>query len=882
MPQDKSELDCGKVLTNQDSGVGFSTINTSPPHQQSSDCISNMKENLIPEVKNNDELSASSITLAVPNIDCGSNTTKMPTTSTLVVDDIIKNRRNIDDKRSLENRGTRTASLSMPTTNYLFPSSKSNLIPILPKTKDQEKEKMQKNKLTFQNSRNSLFQNSNKTTYTKVEMNKQSNDKRGQTKIDHQPKNLELPSLASIVLTPNTPNSVSNVNIETDESEINPILESVPFFIFLKIGILKENSEPKYLEAYRALSQQNLFFMTSWFRNPLHGIIGASTILRHDMEKNSHSDKRKKRGRKNSILQSPSHSPMNAKKGFLHVSNDDGHYSSDCESSCGDSTAEQPYLELVNDIYNNANLLLHIFSTSLQMTSLEMGNIKLKNEPFNLLDTIESVISVFYNIAADKNVSLHSFINLNSLPNQVIGDHVRVSQILMNFVSNSIKYSSNEQGESSVILKCDICSDEELKKLNVEKEKIIEMLDDKEDIVFVKIDCIDNGKGIEKDNINKLFKAFQTFDLKSASNMDTGGTVFDQYYLKSISGNTKGSNGTSLLLSNRTGVGLNISKQLIEKMKGSIIVSSEIGKGTTMSVIFPLKIAPTQSAQNQRLEELSIDLEDFNVLIIDNDALFLDIMKDYVAHICAKTTVTTVIDPKSITDIDESKPLVVIYSEHLHAEVKQILKLVSVEKILIPIGLRGRTRKYATMKYIIKPVKVDDMISVLNEKLDKQKKKINCQNIITPPPEINITTDNVPTIEVVIPEPVPSKRILITDDNLINRKVMEKMVRLLGFTEVDCASNGLECFEMYKQKQYSIILLDLLMPVMCGKQSVKHIREFEESEGRKRTPVIAITANIWESVDTLSQLGFDSVIYKPILIEKLREEVERLTQESNS
>ncbi|EFC35827.1 predicted protein [Naegleria gruberi] len=572
MPQDKSELDDqssfvgGKVRTNQDSGVGFNTltINASPPQQQASDSISNMKENLITEVKNNDELSAAS-TLAVPNIDCGSNTTKMPTTSTLVVDDIIKNRRNIDDKRSLENRGTRTASLSMPTTNYLFPSSKSNLIPILPKTKDQEKEKMQKNKLTFQNSRNSLFQNSNKTTYTKVEMNKQSNDKRGQTKIDHQPKNLESPSLASIVLTPNTPNSVSNVNIETDESEINPILESVPFFIFLKIGILKENSEPKYLEAYRALSQQNLFFMTSWFRfaymqekylsnekthmianishearNPLHGIIGASTILRHDMEKNSHSDKRKKRGRKNSILQSPSHSPMNAKNGFLHVSNDDGHYSSDCESSCGDSTAEQPYLELVNDIYNNANLLLHIFSTSLQMTSLEMGNIKLKNEPFNLLDTIESVIS------------------------------------------------------------------------------------------------------------------------------------------------------------------------------------------------------------------------------------------------------------------------------------------------------------------------------------------------------INITTDNVPTIEVVIPEPVPSKRILITDDNLINRKVMEKMVRLLGFTEVDCASNGLECFEMYKQKQYSIILLDLLMPVMCGKQSVKHIREFEESEGRKRTPVIAITANIWESVDTLSQLGFDSVIYKPILIEKLREEVERLTQESNS
>ncbi|EFC41304.1 predicted protein [Naegleria gruberi] len=359
-----------------------------------------------------------------------------------------------------------------------------------------------------------------------------------------------------------------------------------------------------------------------------------------------------------------------------------------------------------------------------------------------------------------------------------ISHEARVSQILMNFISNSIKYSSSESGESSVILKCDICSDEELTSLNVEKDKIIEMLDDKEDIVFVKIDCIDNGKGIEKDNIGSLFKAFQIFDLKNSENItDTSGTVFDQYYLKSISA--------------------------------------------------------------------------------------------------------------SIKEIDCSKSLIVIYSENLHYEVKHLFKQSVMEKILIPIGHRGKMRRFTNMKYVIKPLKVDELVNVLNEKIEKHKKRVSHQTTDFPP-EIKVTTENIDSVQsssnnmplnVEPPrvEPITdSKRVLITDDNLINRKVMEKMVRLLGFTEVDCASNGLECFEMYKQKQYSIILLDLLMPVMCGKQSVKHIREFEESEGRKRTPVIAITANIWESVDTLSQLGFDSVIYKPILIEKLREEIDRL------
>ena len=469
----------------------------------------------------------------------------------------------------------------------------------------------------------------------------------------------------------------------------------------------------------------------------------------------------------------------------------------------------------------------------------------------------------------------------------------------MNFISNSIKYSSSESGESSVILKCDICSDEELTSLNVEKDKIIEMLDDKEDIVFVKIDCIDNGKGIEKDNIGSLFKAFQIFDLKNSENItDTSGTVFDQYYLKSISGNTKGSNGTSYLLSNRTGVGLNISKQLIEKMKGCIIVSSELGKGTTMSVIFPFKKKidnPSVELVMQNVKHrstLSKSLESFHVIIIDSETHFLNLLEDYLHLLNPNITIFKYVNTASIKELDCSKSLIVIYSENLHYEVKHLFKQSVMEKILIPIGHRGKMRRFTNMKYVIKPLKVDELVNVLNEKIEKHKKRVSHQTTDFPP-EIKVTTENIDSVQsssnnmplnVEPPrvEPITdSKRVLITDDNLINRKVMEKMVRLLGFTEVDCASNGLECFEMYKQKQYSIILLDLLMPVMCGKQSVKHIREFEESEGRKRTPVIAITANIWESADTLSQLGFDSVIYKPILIEKLREEVERLTQESN-
>ncbi|KAG2386368.1 hypothetical protein C9374_002814 [Naegleria lovaniensis] len=674
-------------------------------------------------------------------------------------------------------------------------------------------------------------------------------------------------------------------------------------------GSLREKIE--HLQE-KILSQEKTKFignLSHEARNPLHGILGAATIMKNEYEKCESPLKHKRKSRRRSVLHQRDQKPSDQEDGL-----------SDTDSTSSDGTS-QSHIELVNDIYNNANLLLQVFSTSLQLSSLEIGNVSLNYEAFSVQQLIESVTSVFYTIANDKKVALHSYVNLNNLPLHVIGDHVKISQVLMNLVSNSIKYSLPNGGH--VTVSCSKCDDSELiEEFKIDKHCIINAVLQEnpdfsdEDFVFLKFECKDDGKGIKPDCIKDLFQPFKTIqevtigsgESTTSPSVESSGSLFDQYYLKSLRKSSSNS-GLGMLLTNRNGIGLSISKRLVDRMHGTIAVSSNISpgsSGTTITIIVPVRIGNAEASLNsyesvvhqEDLETLKSKLSPFTVFLIDSDNIFLDIVEKYlrfVSHECHVVKIPSILNDNHLPVNPHSKVLI-IYQEDMHKQVKNVFSSVSsCNRILMPISTRGRTRRYPNLVYITKPLKIEELYHTLAQQLisfctrEVQKQFQQGESMIVVP-EVSITIDESASelpqhTSIHSPNPNESSgshkegRILVVDDNQVNRRVMSKMMHLLGFKDVDSACDGKECFEMFQTKQYDVILMDLLMPNICGKQCVTMIREYEKSNSHLHVPIIAVTANIWENVTSLSEIGFDSVLYKPILMTKLKEVVEKCLDE---
>ncbi|KAL9643897.1 hypothetical protein ABK040_013308 [Willaertia magna] len=572
--------------------------------------------------------------------------------------------------------------------------------------------------------------------------------------------------------------------------------------------------------------------------------------------------------------------------------------------------------ELIQDISDNANLLLKIFTRSLQMSTLELGDVKLNIQPFNLLSLFESMISVYSPLANEKGVSLHSFFNFTKVPIYLLGDHVRISQIFMNIISNAIKYT-NKNG--CVTVTCNLANEPEIKEVldrqnslhnnNEEKSnnnKEEDLLTD-EDYHFVKIECKDTGKGISEKGLNELFTPFHTLDDKTQQQSTTTTTntqtTFDRYF--SQSEQLKDNNVSVLLLQNRHGLGLSICKVLIERMNGTISVKSKVNEGTTMTIVLPLKKVEVDNnrgyniskIKNNKDNDIGVNHEDtvndtnfdnviqitmeeqkfneleklslkvtkkkylLNIILMDNDKYFKECISSYF------NSFATIINHQLITcnDIneiennsskDEDKlnvKYIIICGEEQFYNIQEKLKLIinnkEINYQIVPTTLRSSPRKEKCF-YLTKPIKLLDILEFLLEQLREFLPKE--QNLYRKMKEkVNYNT---------------SSNTLINETNL-------KLLEIIGFTEIDTASNGLECFEKFKQKKYSIILLDCLMPVLNGIQSCEMIRNYEKDCNLERTTIIAITANIFESKESLIEKGFTSVLYKPITLSTLKQEI---------
>lgn len=467
--------------------------------------------------------------------------------------------------------------------------------------------------------------------------------------------------------------------------------------------------------------------------------------------------------------------------------------------------------EYINAIKNSANSLLELLNDILDMSKIEAGKMELIMEEFNIYDLLDKTIELLTVAANQKGIELLLDVDY-SLPEKFIGDSVRLKQVLVNLLSNAIKFT--EEGEVKALVK--------LESLNKAKKEA--------KILFA---VEDTGIGIEADKLKTIFDSFSQADSSKARKY--GGA----------------------------GLGLAISKSLVEMMGGELKVESELGKGSKFyfSIILPY----------ENLSFLSFDLKNLQIkkaLIIDDNEnarkIFGELLRKF--NIESDTSDSGIDGIQKISmSIKSEDKYDAIFLDHQMPYMDGIITAENIRNYLklkdLPIVMMFSSDKIETLKerclelnilyYLNKPCKYHDVRRILldlsGEKSDEEKQ--NQQKF----EKIGLRFED--------------KTILVAEDNSINMMIAVKMLSNVG-AQILQAKDGVEAYEMAMKRKIDLIFMDVNMPNMDGFQATRKIREMEKNG--EHVPIIAVTANAMRGDrEECLAAGMDDYISKPFKMEEI-------------
>ncbi len=397
------------------------------------------------------------------------------------------------------------------------------------------------------------------------------------------------------------------------------------------------------------------------------------------------------------------------------------------------------------------------------------------------------------------------------IPEILRGDEGKIKQILTNLIGNAVKFT--DKGHIYV----------EAKVLYKENDK-----------VQVEISVEDTGIGISQNKKTDIFLPFIQGDLS---------------YTKKYQG---------------TGLGLSISKKLTELMGGEIFVESIEGKGSKFYFHVTLSIS---NKKVYNISKVDVDFSKFRVLVIDDN----EINRVIVSRMLSDENITVVTadsgyEAKKILEKDNKFNIILLDVNMPEIDGFETAKLIKVNVdnqdttivMFTSIDVRDKInniKELGISDYMIKPIKKKEL-------LEKLKIVYNEKN------EVQIQ-ENIKIIENM------SKKILIAEDNEINRRFIEKAVKFLGY-ETLTAVDGKNALDIYEKQSPDLILMDIQMPLLNGDEAIKIIRE-KEKEDIKYTPIIALTAYAMEGDrEKFINAGADGYLAKPITVDKLKNEIERV------
>jgi len=478
---------------------------------------------------------------------------------------------------------------------------------------------------------------------------------------------------------------------------------------------------------------------------------------------------------------------------------------------------------MMTTVRDSAFSLLHIINDILDFSKIEAGKMDLEDVPVSIRDVVEGVGETLAPNAMKKNIFLSTFIDPN-IPDWVLGDQVRLRQIMFNMGGNAVKFTENQpdrRGQVSIRA---------------------ELMDDSDsETVVVKYSIVDNGIGIPEEAQASLFEAFS--QVESSTTRRFGGT----------------------------GLGLSICVRVMELMQGTLDVESEPGKGSIFSATIP-----HERSDKAPVRDDGRYLEGVRVLLVSGIPDINWMLGRYLTHWHA--------DVRSVDGLEKAYPAameaaasglpldcVIVAEDFEMAQKNELYQSFHLTKELAAskfIFLQRGRRKTARL--------VNDEVVTVDASPTHRAAFVTAVAITVgrASPEIKIAEvlesghakRKAPTIPEAEEQGV---LILVAEDNLTNQDVIGRQLGMLGYA-CEMFEDGELAFEAWQKKDYAILLSDCHMPNMDGFELTAAIRQDQESSG-KRLPIIAITANALQGeAERCLAAGMDDYLSKPLQMDILK------------
>ncbi len=459
--------------------------------------------------------------------------------------------------------------------------------------------------------------------------------------------------------------------------------------------------------------------------------------------------------------------------------------------------------DYLNKIESSSKLLLSIINDVLDMSAIESNKMKIAEEQFDFKEMLTSLTNVFYQQCKQKQIDFDVQLR-NVTEESLIGDKLRVNQILMNLLSNAVKFTPAE-GKIQLLV--------------IQSSK-------SQDKVHFRFQVADTGCGMTKELMQRLFQPFEQENATTAQKY--GGS----------------------------GLGLSICKNLVEIMGGQIQVSSVKGEGTTFTADIPFT-----RVEDGLASEMNVG--DARVLVVDDDkdsCEYTGLMLERMG--IAYDTTTSGEDalerigeaedrdePYNICIVDWKMPK--MNGVEVTAKIKEIFGKEQIVIIMSAYDLNeieAEGRAAGADYFVPKPL----FQSTVHDLLAKITSGTNSIESVTP--------------QSAMAYDMTGKRVLIAEDVMLNMEVAVELLKLVGI-ECECAENGKIAVDLFLKSQpgyYDAILLDINMPEMDGYQASRTIRASNHPEA-KRIVIYAMTANAFsEDIKKCMDAGMNGHIAKPI------------------
>ena len=534
-------------------------------------------------------------------------------------------------------------------------------------------------------------------------------------------------------------NEIKSINLNTNQG----IKEAYKF-----LELLIENARQDKIQALEANESKSLFLanMSHEIRTPLNGIVGFTELLKST-----------------------------------------------------DLNDEQ--LEFTGIIEKSSENLLSIINNILDLSKIESNKIELENIVFDPIVEFENAIETYGVKASEKDIDFNFYLD-PSLEKKLLGDAVKIKEVLINLLSNAIKFT--DYGGF----------------INIEIMKV-EEVENRAKILF---SIQDNGIGMTKEQQLNVFAAFTQADVSITRKY--GGT----------------------------GLGLTISTKFLELMGSELKLESQKEKGTRFYFTLELEeVLDRTELNNKHIEN------DVSIVRYQNSTpptqldIYIDRYLNYYG--VDKSTFHTASELKRLNQ-NPSVHNIWLDIDSMDDTLIHSINRLDIDKVTLITSFKNRkkieTLNINSSRVLYKPITPTKILNAVNlidenKNRDKREEKVESKKIATPFNNIQF-----------------EGKILVAEDNIINQKLIRQILIKYGI-EVELANNGLEAFEKIKNSRYDLILMDIQMPVMDGVEATHEITNYEQEESLVHTPIVALTANALKGDrERFIDEGLDEYLAKPI------------------